>query len=144
MRWMVNVVTLGALLAPLAACEASKGTDIRVFTGRRIEIGYREDGSPYRRITFDRCERPDQIRLGSPTGHLLELAFMLPDGSIEEVDEPTLRLIERDAVQIRIFDNRVEVVDPDEPMPHLPLYGMSPPSAAPLDAPDAPPCPARP
>lgn len=144
MRVIVNVLALGALIAPLAACESSRSTDIRVFTGRRVEIGYREDGSAYRRITFDRCDRPDQIRLGSPTDQLLELAFMLPDGSVEEVDQPTLRRIERDEVQIRIFEDRVEYAEPDAPMPSAPLYGMSPPSGAPYVAPEAPPCPARP
>lgn len=146
--WMRCIVMGWLVLGTLAGCASPNGTDIRLFTGRRVELGYRADRSAYRRITFDRCERPDQIKLGAPTQQLLELAVMLPDGSVERADPPTLRRVERDEVQIRIFDDRVEYVPHDTPMPDVPLFGSTATAGArataPLTAPGAPPCPARP
>lgn len=109
---------LGVLMASMVVCAASCGRpdrpDIRLFTGGKVEIGYRRDGDPYRRLTFDKVDRPDQIRVGPPTRRLIELAIMMPDGTVERVDEPTLRRIEMENVQIRIFDNRVEYAEPED------------------------------
>lgn len=132
---MASAVMAGVLAVLLAACEVSRGADIRLFTGGRVEMGFRRDGAVYRRITFERCERPDQIRLGAPTDRLVEFAVMLPDGSIETADEPTLRRIERDEVQIRIFDDRVEY----HPV-GAPLDGLPPEPGTAPDAPPAGPC----
>lgn len=144
---MRRVMSALLMAGGLAGCASGYGTDIRVFTGRRVELGYRQDGSAYRRITFDRCSRPDQVHLGSPTAQLLEVAVMLPDGTVERADPPTLRRIERDEVQIRIFEDRVDYVAPDTPMPDLALFGTTVPGLpvdlAPGTAPGAPPCPSK-
>lgn len=112
-----------ALVAIVSGCAVPGEPAVRFFTGGKVELGYRRDGDVYRRITFEKCDRPDQVSLGSPTKRLLELAVMLPSGRTEVADPATLRRLEDEDVEIRIFDDRLDYASPGTPEPFSGLAG---------------------